>query len=74
MLKELVLKRKETLMGFLIAMFLVACGAGQMIGIACETYAKYRLAMPDPDLLPRVWLDWFNLLDTEMLFVCKRGG
>ncbi len=55
-------------------MFLVACGAGQMIGIACETYAKYRLAMPDPDLLPRVWLDWFNLLDTEMLFVCKRGG
>jgi len=45
-----------------------------MIGTACNIYAEYRQGMPDPMLLPRVWLEWFNMLDAEMLYVCKRGG
>lgn len=67
------MKKKEMLTGFLIAILLTACAAGVTIGAACSTYQSYRLTMPDPTGASRSFLEWFNLLDTEMLEVCKRG-
>lgn len=66
-------EKKKTLLGFLIAMFVTACSGALMIGAGCETYHTYRLNMPDPIGASRAFLDWLNLLDTEMLRVCKRG-
>ncbi len=66
-------ERKNVLMGFLMAILLTACAAGMTIGAACEVYASYRVDMPDPTGASRQFLEWFNLLDVEMLKVCKRG-
>jgi hypothetical protein len=67
------LKRKELLMGFLIAMLLTACAAGVTIGAACEVYRDHRLLMPDITGASRAFLEWFDVLDASMLSVCKRG-
>lgn len=72
-LVKLVQKKKEILGGFLIAMFVTACSGALMIGAGCEVYSSYRVDMPDPIGASREFLDWLNLLDTEMLKVCKRG-
>lgn len=66
-------KRKEILLGFLIAMFVTACSGALMIGAGCSVYTSYRADMPDPIGASRVFLDWLNLLDVEMFKVCKRG-
>lgn len=72
-LVDLLRRKKEILMGFLIAMFVTACSGALMIGAGCEVYSVYRLDMPDPVGASRDFLDWLNLLDVEMLKVCKRG-
>jgi len=74
MLKKLVLKRKEMLTGFLIAILLTACAGAVMIGTACEVYIDYRSTWPALELLPRPWLEWLNAFDAEMLKVCRSGG
>ena len=71
MLSKLLTKRKDVLMGFLIAMLLTACAGGVMIGASCEVYRDFRLIMPDPTGASRAFLDWLNLLDVGMLNACK---
>lgn len=66
-------EKKGPLTGFLIAIFLTACVAGVTIGAGCEVYTSYRVNMPSPIGASREFLEWLNLLDTEMLSVCKRG-
>lgn len=66
-------KRKQTLLGFLIAISLTACAGAVMIGAGCEVFSLYRVNMPDPTGASRAFLEWLNLLDVEMLAVCKRG-
>jgi hypothetical protein len=66
-------EKKGQLMGFLMAIFLSACSGAILIGAGCEVYASYRVDMPDPTGASRQFLEWFNLLDTNMLSVCKRG-
>jgi hypothetical protein len=66
-------EKKGPLMGFLMAIFLSACSGAILIGAGCEVYASYRVDMPDPIGASRQFLEWFNLLDTNMLSVCKRG-
>ena len=70
---KLLTQRKEMLTGFLIAILLTACAGAVTIGAACSVYQDYRLSMPDPTGATRAFLEWFNLLDVEMLTVCKRG-
>lgn len=70
---KLLQEKKNVLLGFLIAMFVTACSGALMIGAGCDVYARYRLDMPDPVGASRAFLDWLNILDTEMLSVCKRG-
>lgn len=65
--------KKELLTGFLIAILLTACAGAVVIGASCEIYARYRLDMPDITGASRAFLDWFNLLDVEMLRACRRG-
>jgi len=55
-------------------MFLTACAGGVMIGAACSVFQDYRLDMPDPVGASRNFIEWLNLLDVEMLRVCKRGS
>ena len=64
-------EKRGPLTGFLIAILLTACAAGVTIGAGCEVYASYRVDMPDPTGASRDFLEWFNLLDTNMLSVCK---
>jgi hypothetical protein len=66
-------EKRGPLMGFLMAILLTACAAGVTIGAGCEVYASYRVSMPDPTGASREFLEWFNLLDVNMLSVCKRG-
>ena len=70
---KLLHEKKNVLLGFLIAMFVTACSGALMIGAGCDVYSSYRINMPDPVGASRAFLDWLNLLDTEMLRVCKRG-
>lgn len=70
---KLLTKKKEMLTGFLIAILLTACAGGVTIGAACNVFQDYRLDMPDPTGASREFLEWLNLLDVEMLKVCKRG-
>lgn len=71
---KLLMKKKEMLAGFLIAILLTACAAGVTIGAACSVYQEARVDMPDPTGTTRQFLEWFNLLDVRMLEVCKRGS
>lgn len=66
-------EKRGLLIGFLTAILLTACAGGAMIGAGCEVYASYRVDMPDPTGASRQFLEWFNLLDANMLSVCKRG-
>ena len=70
---EKLYEKRGPLTGFLIAILLTACAAGVTIGAGCEVYASYRIDMPNPTGASREFLEWFNLLDTNMLSVCKRG-
>ena len=63
--------RKGILTGLMLAILLTACAGVTAIGAGCETYRDFRVRMPDPEGVPRDFIDWFNQLDVAMLEACN---
>lgn len=64
---------KSITAALLLFFVLTACaGAVLTVSAACNVFQDARLNMPALTGASRAYLEWFNLLDTNMLDVCTR--
>ena len=63
--------KKSIATNLLLFLALTACaGAVLAVSAACDIFQTARLNMPALTGASRAYIEWFNLLDTEMLSVC----